>query len=389
MASTYSPSLRLELIGNGEQSGTWGTTTNTNLGTLIEQAISGVETITMANAPYTLTSFNGASDEARNAVLVVQGTNSAVQNVIAPAEQKTYIIYNNTVGGYSIRIKTSVSAGVLIPSGGVGLVYCDGSEFFLATAPQVTANVPNTAVFRDGSGNFAAGTITANLVGDVTGGLLGTPTAPTAAPGTNTTQIATTAFVQNIAGGLGTMSTQNAAAVAITGGTLTGITDLTVADGGTGVSTLAANAVVLGNGTSPVQTVAPGTSGNVLTSNGTTWQSTAGPTGITPSTGSAPYYGMRAWAVIDRQTSSYVILAGAGIASVTYNSDSEATVNISVANQPASADYGILVTCASPNASQGQRYGNVTARTTTSFSIKFSDDSSVNPVDQFTVSVIY
>jgi hypothetical protein len=71
------------------------------------------------------------------------------------------------------------------------------------------------------------------------------------------------------------MSTQNANAVAITGGTISGITDLTVADGGTGVSTIAANAVVLGNGTSAIQTVAPSTNGNVLTSNGTTWQSTA------------------------------------------------------------------------------------------------------------------
>jgi hypothetical protein len=103
----------------------------------------------------------------------------------------------------------------------------------------------------------------------------GTPLAPTAAPGTNTTQIATTAYTTAAitAQGLGTMSTQNANAVAITGGTVTGITDLTVADGGTGVSTIAANAVVLGNGTSAIQTVAPSTAGNILTSNGTTWTS--------------------------------------------------------------------------------------------------------------------
>jgi hypothetical protein len=71
------------------------------------------------------------------------------------------------------------------------------------------------------------------------------------------------------------MSTQAKTAVDITGGTIVGITDLTVADGGTGSSTLSANAVLLGNGTSALQTVAPGTSGNILKSNGTTWQSTA------------------------------------------------------------------------------------------------------------------
>jgi hypothetical protein len=74
---------------------------------------------------------------------------------------------------------------------------------------------------------------------------------------------------------LGTMAAQNSTTVAITGGTITGITDLAVADGGTGASTLSANAVLLGNGTSALQTVAPSTSGNVLTSNGTTWTSSA------------------------------------------------------------------------------------------------------------------
>lgn len=106
----------------------------------------------------------------------------------------------------------------------------------------------------------------------------GTPSVPTATTGTNTTQVASTAFVKNsidALGTIGTMAAQAASSVAITGGTITGITDLAVADGGTGSSTLAANAVLLGNGTSALQTVAPGTSGNVLTSNGTTWSSTA------------------------------------------------------------------------------------------------------------------
>ena len=107
----------------------------------------------------------------------------------------------------------------------------------------------------------------------------GTPAAPTASSGSNTTQIATTAFVTSAlsAQGLGNMSTQNKTAVDITGGTIVGITDLAVADGGTGSSSLSANAVLLGNGTSALQTVAPGTSGNLLTSNGTTWTSAAAP----------------------------------------------------------------------------------------------------------------
>jgi hypothetical protein len=76
---------------------------------------------------------------------------------------------------------------------------------------------------------------------------------------------------------LGTMASQNSTTVAITGGTITGITDLTVADGGTGASSITANSVILGNGTSALSgnLVAPSTSGNVLTSNGTTWTSSS------------------------------------------------------------------------------------------------------------------
>lgn len=117
----------------------------------------------------------------------------------------------------------------------------------------------------------------------------GTPTAPTATAGSNTTQLANTAYVKaeitSATGSLGTMSTQNKTAVDITGGTVVGITDLTVADGGTGASSITANSVILGNGSSTLSgnLVAPSTSGNVLTSNGTTWTSAAltAPTVIT------------------------------------------------------------------------------------------------------------
>jgi hypothetical protein len=129
MASTFSPTLRIELIGDGEQSGIWGQTTNTNLGTLLEQSITGVVSITMANANYTLTNFNGVSDEARNAVLVVGGTNAAVRDVIAPVVEKLYTVVNNTVGGFAIRIIGATGTGVTIPNGVTTLVYCDGTNF--------------------------------------------------------------------------------------------------------------------------------------------------------------------------------------------------------------------------------------------------------------------
>jgi hypothetical protein len=183
MASTFSPSLKLELIGNGDQSGTWGTTTNTNLGTLLEQAITGVQAITMVNANYTLSDLNGVSDEARNAVLVVGGTNSAIRSIIAPSVNKTYIIANNTIGGYAILIKTSAGTGLTITNGATQIVYCDGSEFYSAGFST--------------SGGAITGNLTIGGTLGVTGATtLTTATATTPTTGDNTTKIATTAFVQ-------------------------------------------------------------------------------------------------------------------------------------------------------------------------------------------------
>jgi hypothetical protein len=131
---------------------------------------------------------------------------------------------------------------------------------------------------------------------------------------------------------LGTMASQSASAVAITGGTITGITDLTVADGGTGASTITANSVILGNGSSALSgnLVAPSTSGNVLTSNGTTWTSAAAPTGITATTGSAPYYGARAW-VNFNGTGTPAIRASGNVSSITDNGTGLYTINFTTA----------------------------------------------------------
>ena len=145
MASTYSTNLKLELIGNGDQSGTWGTTTNTNLGTLLEQAIAGIENITISTANYLLTNLNGLSDESRNAVLVVTGTPGAVRNLLVPLGQtKTYIVVNNTTGGFDIGVQTwsgsaltGVGAIATIPSGASIQIYCTGSNCY-AIAPYTS-----------------------------------------------------------------------------------------------------------------------------------------------------------------------------------------------------------------------------------------------------------
>jgi hypothetical protein len=148
MASTFSTNLKLELIGNGDQPGTWGTTTNTNLGTLIEQAIAGVQNITIATANYVLTNLNGISDEARNAVLVVSGTPGAVRNILVPNGQtKLYVVTNNTTGGFDLGVQTWSGSGLTgtgaiatVPPGASIYLYCTGANCYsIAPYTSITA----------------------------------------------------------------------------------------------------------------------------------------------------------------------------------------------------------------------------------------------------------
>lgn len=162
--ATYSQSLKLTLLANGEGAGTWGQTTNTNLGTLLEQAITGVQSIVMTDANYTLSNLNGASDEARNPVLVVTGTNNAVRDIIAPLVNKQYLVVNNTTGGYAIRIRGSTGFTVTIPNGSQVPVYCNGTNFFSAEPNYTTGNFTvggNLSVL--GNTNAVAATYTGNV----------------------------------------------------------------------------------------------------------------------------------------------------------------------------------------------------------------------------------
>jgi microcystin-dependent protein len=156
MASTFSPNLRLELIGTGDQQGTWGITTNTNLGTLLEQAIGGYETITVSNvADTTLTTSDGAADQARNMVLNLTGTITAARNVICPAIEKLYVVKNATTGGFAVTFKVTGQTGVSIPNGQTALIYVDGVD-----ARAVTG----TLGFLGGASTSSANTFTADQV---------------------------------------------------------------------------------------------------------------------------------------------------------------------------------------------------------------------------------
>jgi len=127
--ATYSTNLALTLINTGDQAGTWGVTTNTNLGTLLEQAVSGYVTQAITDgADTTITIPNGATGVARNMYIECTGTLTANRNLVVPANKKLYFIYNNTTGGFAVTVKVSGQTGVSVPNGQKKLLVSNGTD---------------------------------------------------------------------------------------------------------------------------------------------------------------------------------------------------------------------------------------------------------------------
>jgi hypothetical protein len=164
MPSTFSPSLKIELIANGEQAGTWGATTNNNLGTLIEQAIAGVDTINIAGlTTYTLSNYNGIYDEARNAGLIFTGALTANCTVFTPAVEKLYVISNQTTGGYYITVTSGSGSNISVASGTNQLMYCDGTNYNTAIS-----NINNVAGDLTVTGSIVLGANLTSTTGNLT-----------------------------------------------------------------------------------------------------------------------------------------------------------------------------------------------------------------------------
>lgn len=132
MSSTYS-SYKFELPGTGEQAGTWGLTTNNNIGTAIEQAIGGYASVAFTGLTKTLTLSNSnAAQDARALYLELTGSPGGAATLEVPAIQKTYIIKNATTGGYTVTAKVTGMTGVAIPNGKTMLVYNNGTDVVVA-----------------------------------------------------------------------------------------------------------------------------------------------------------------------------------------------------------------------------------------------------------------
>ena len=170
MPSTYTTRTGIELIATGEQSGTWGATTNTNF-QIVDRALNGVGSITLSGTTHTLTTTDGTLTDGMYKVLVLGGSPSGTNTItVSPNDaEKLYLVYNNS--GQSAVFSQGSGANVTVANGDTKIIYCDGA-----------------------GGGAAVSDFTANLA---------------------------------------------SSSIKVTGGSVTGITDLAIADGGTGASTAA------------------------------------------------------------------------------------------------------------------------------------------------------
>jgi hypothetical protein len=246
MSSTYSPSLRIELIGSGDQAGAWGATTNSNLAFVLDTAIAGYQAVTVSSTAQALTYVNGPSSTANlnQSVYAILKFNSAAaaSAIYAPPVSKQYIIWNNssfTITIYNSTVignTTAAGAGIAIAAGDKIMVWSDGTDFYDVQAQNLTGTL---AIANGGTGQTTANAAF-NALAPSQSGANGRYLK---SDGTNT------AFDQ----------------IDISTGDITGT--LPVANGGTGVTTATAITALVGNLLFPIGSIY--TNATVATNPGT------------------------------------------------------------------------------------------------------------------------
>jgi hypothetical protein len=159
MPTSYTSVLRIAKPATGELSGTWGDVVNDNITTMLEQAITGVATVAMADANQTLTTANGTTDQARCMMVECTGALTGNKNVVCPTATKLYLVNNKTTGGFSIVFKTTAGSGITVAPSTSQLVYCDGTNVVSALY-ATTAGAAASATTATTATNVAVGGIT-------------------------------------------------------------------------------------------------------------------------------------------------------------------------------------------------------------------------------------
>jgi hypothetical protein len=137
MPSTFDPLLRLELQATGENATTWGTKTNNNLD-LVAAAIAGSAIVSVASGDVTLSTANAATDQARCAILIIEGTLTGNVNIIVPSSPKNYATIRNTSGAFNITVKNA-GTGAALSASGPDLIICTSATCVNLLGPLLAA----------------------------------------------------------------------------------------------------------------------------------------------------------------------------------------------------------------------------------------------------------
>lgn len=271
--TSFSPLLGLALPTTGDLSGTWGTTVNDSITSLLDTAVAGTTTLS-TDTNVTLSTTNGAANQARSAVLLCTGARTALRTITAPAQSKAYVVINQTTGGFGVQVVgAGPTTGVTIANGDKALIAWNGSDFTVISSTSIS-NLTGTLPVTSGGTGQTTYTNGQLLIGNTTGNTL-TKATLTAGSGISVTNGAGSITIA-ATGGTGTVTNVGTSGsvngLTLTGGPITSTGTVTLG-GGINASTISTGTLPVANGGTGVTSA--GSSGNVLTSNGTAWVSQA------------------------------------------------------------------------------------------------------------------
>lgn len=150
--TNFTSLLGFALPTTGDLSGTWGTAVNDQITQLVDSAVAGTTTLS-TDGDVTLSTTNGAANQARQAIILLSGARTAARNVTAPAQSKAYIVNNATTGGYAVTFRGSgPTTGVTVANGEKCLVAWNGSDFVKVASSLITALTGTLTVPNGGTG---------------------------------------------------------------------------------------------------------------------------------------------------------------------------------------------------------------------------------------------